>query len=433
MTEVANEGDYARVLRLARIRQKHWYNRNVKKVSENRRKDRQLFKELKQQAGIITTSRNLPVEPAVENEYYEQETEPYYEQENIPEAPQPVEKVRFTNLTDKQIKKLKKRQTNSKQTYAGIIEILKKHTTSKKSIETYKTTIKQLYEMTETDINKPINLNNPQLIFQKLDTLQYKGKNYGIDKLTEFAQTLVLLSDIQKGFNLDVSVENYNIYNNKFKELKIMKRENQTNKVGQVIHIFTPILNKALEVFGIESKFYLYLKLYQLAPLRDNMQLKIISDEKEADSKKINYIVIPKPIKMKGRKNTVYKPHGKLIYNTYKTEKNQYIKDPYPMTFEATKLVREYIARNNIKEGEYLFGDKLMSQWVGIMLKRLGISIKGQNVNLLRHAVVTEFYTNFYKNNKKPTAKEILEFSEKMAHSPQMSALYIRSISGETL
>jgi hypothetical protein len=186
-------------------------------------------------------------------------------------------------------------------------------------------------------------------------------------------------------------------------------------------------------VFGKENKFYLYLKLYQLAQLRDNFQLKLISDEAEAESKHINYIVIPKPIKMKGRKNTVYKPHGKLIYNTYKTEKNQYIKDPYPMTFEATKLVREYIARNNIKEGEYLFGDKLMSQWVGIMLKRLGISIKGQNVSLLRHAVVTEFYTNFYKNNKKPTAKEILEFSEKMAHSPQMSALYIRSISGETL
>jgi hypothetical protein len=32
MTEIANQGDYARVLRLARDRQKRWYHRNVEKL-----------------------------------------------------------------------------------------------------------------------------------------------------------------------------------------------------------------------------------------------------------------------------------------------------------------------------------------------------------------------------------------------------------------
>jgi hypothetical protein len=431
MTEVANEGDYARVLRLGRIRQKHWYERNVKKVADNRRKDRELFKELKANAGIITTRQPIYNEPEQEQNIQEEYYEP--EKENIPVEPEPVEKVRFTNLTDKQIKKLKKRQTNSKQTYAGIIEILKKHTTSKKSVESYTTAIKQLYEMTDTNINQPLNLNNPQLIFQKLDTLKYKGKDYGIDKLASFAQTLVLLSDIQKGFNLDVNTESYNIYNNKFKELKIMKRDNQTNnqtKKSKEIILFSNILRKALEVYGIQSKEFLYLRLYQLASLRDNFQLLIITDPKDAVSKTNNYIIIPPIIKKKIRnKMIVFKPEGSLIIQNYKTEKKGYLKLPFLLTEETTNLVRAYMERKNLKVGDYLFGKSAMSAFVSQLLRGLGIEQIGSNINYLRKAVSTEWHLH----NPNAPAKDRLLFAERMAHSVDMNKGYVRLISEQKL
>jgi hypothetical protein len=70
-----------------------------------------------------------------------------------------------------------------------------------------------------------------------------------------------------------------------------------------------------------------------------------------------------------------------------------------------------------------------MSTWVGQLLKRLGIVQRGSNINFIRHAVSTEFY--FW--NDKPTAKLRLLFAERMAHSPDMSRLYIRKISEQKL
>jgi hypothetical protein len=431
MTEVVNESDYARVLRLARIRQKHWYNRNVKKVSENRRKDRELFKELKQQAGITTISRNLPVETEpVENNI----------QEPDPEPEEPVlEVAKFTTLTNNQIKKIKKVQTKSKQTKAGIIAHLSVYITknngSMGSLPSYKTMINQFYEMTDTDVNKPLNLNNPQVLFQTLDNYKKPdGSEYAIDRKAGWAQMLYMLADEKNGFKLEVIPASFEIYKNKHNELQIIKRDNQTNnqtKNSKKIILFSNILKKCLEIYGRNSKEFLYLRLYQLASLRDNFKLLIIiTDPKDAVSKSHNYIVIPPIIKKKVKnKMIVFKPEGSLIINTYKTEKQGYLKLPFLLTEETTNLVRAYMERNNLKVGEYLFGKSAMSAWVGLLLRGLGIEQKGSNINYIRKAVSTEYHLL----NPNAPAKDRLLFAERMAHSVDMNKGYVRLISEQKL
>ena len=410
--EPQGESKYERVKRLARIRQKRWYDKNVRKVSEYKKEQRALFKELKTNAGL-TVEPPPPIEP-----------------EYVPIVRQPVTEIaKFNTLTDKQIKKIKKVPTKSKQTLSSVLATLKKSTPSTSTYTTYKTTIEQLYNLTGTDIKKPLNLNNPEILFQQLDNLKKaNGEEYGIDKKTNIIQTLVKLGDPKNGFNLDVTKSAISMYNKKFDEFKILKTDNQTSKKEKAVPLFSDILKKALNVFGKESKFYLYLKLYQLAPLRDNFQLKIIHDMKDAKKKDTNYIFIPLskriPVKNSGRSIVVNK-EGTLIFNTYKTEK-KYKDLVYQMTPEITKLTRDYITRESLKEGDYLFGNVLMSLYIGQELKKLGIEQTGANVNLLRHAVATEFYVG--KEN--PTAKERMEFATSMGHSADMNNKYIRQISG---
>lgn len=135
-TTIINSLD--RVRELARIRQKAWYDRNVKKVSDIKWKDRELFRELNASAGITTKTNRPQPEPQAEpqqpeydqEQNYDQEQEPYYEpQQNyeLINEPKPVEKARFATLTDKQIKKIRIVPTKSKQTLAGMLVLLKKN------------------------------------------------------------------------------------------------------------------------------------------------------------------------------------------------------------------------------------------------------------------------------------------------------------------
>ena len=186
-------------------------------------------------------------------------------------------------------------------------------------------------------------------------------------------------------------------------------------------------MKRALDKFGKDSKFYLYLRLYQLAPLRDNFQLVVVDDINKAKSLKINYIVIPptKEVNIRSKnKDMTMKVPGTLIFNTYKTS-GRYDKLTYQLSPEVTAMVKSYMTQKKLKYNDYLFGKSLMSQFVGEKLLDIDIKISGQNINAIRHAVATEFYVG--KPN--PTAAERIEFAISMGHSPTMNILYIRKIS----
>ena len=426
-TILSKEQKYDIALGKNRLRQQRWYTSNKAKVNEQRRAERALYKA--QQQPQPQQQQPQPQQPIPD-------IEPVYEQENhdldydVIETPQEIAKEipKFLTLTPTQLKKIKPVATKSKQTLAGILKHLETNT-AKGSIPTYKTTIQQLYEISNTEKHAPINLNNPHILFQQLDNFKYKGKSYGIDKLTNFIQTIIKIADPKNGFKLEVTKQAQDIYKKKFDLFKIYKKDNQNkNKEERKVFLFTDILEKSLTQQGKDSKFYLYLRLYQLAPIRDNFQLKIITDSKDATDKSTNYIILP-PIIKKGNgkgKKLVFKISGSLVIKTYKT-KNKYGELKFPLTAEVTELTRQYMQNNKINVGDYLFGNYAMSMYVSNELKKIGIEQKHQAINYLRHAVSSQFHIL----NPNATPEERLNFAETMAHSETMSKMYIQKISGE--
>ena len=170
--------------------------------------------------------------------------------------------------------------------------------------------------------------------------------------------------------------------------IKIVIKQKKKYSYSQIF------LRSPLPYLEKTPKFYLYLRLYQLAPLRDNFQLKIITDAKEAIDKNTNYIILPpvKTSKVRNKNKTlVHRPIGSLIIRTYIT-KNRHGELTYPLTTEVTNLVRDFIERNKINIGDYLFGNYAMSSYVSGELKKMGIAEKHQGINFIRHAVSSLFH-----------------------------------------
>ena len=181
-------------------------------------------------------------------------------------------------------------------------------TGSQDSYKTYKTNVEQLYALTKTDKNKPINLNNIELVFKTLDEFKKpNGQEYGIDKKFNLINILAILADPKNNFGLNVDKKVYEMLKQKFDEFKILKKDKQTTKSKIAVPFFSEILQKAKTNFGEKSEFYLYLTLFNIAPMRDDFELEIVSTVKDAKSDKKNYIVVPS-------RNV----KGSLIFNSFK-------------------------------------------------------------------------------------------------------------------
>ena len=345
---------YKRIKEQARIRQKRYYDKHRDEILNRKLEQRNLFRELKKQQG---PELPVPKEPSIA----------------------PIEIPVFSNLTRDEFKKIKK-STKSTTNLKEILEKFKNFsmTGSKDSYRTYKGNVEQLYSITDTSKDKAINLNNVELIFQKLDEFKKpNGEPYSIDKMFLMIQVIVILSDPQNNFSLGVTKEAFDIYKKKFAEFKILKSRKQQSNQAKSVPLFSDILKKAKSVFGEDSEFYLYLRIYQLAPLRDDFQLLIVDNEKKANKKTENYIV--------AKDKT-----GMIIINHYKTQA-RYDQLKYKLTPEVLQLVKDFIQRQafHYNKDDYLFGNGKMSNWVGACLKKINIDIQGQKINTLRHSIVS--------------------------------------------
>ena len=369
-----------------KIRQKRYYDKHQEQILLKKKDQRELFNQLKrQQQPLRTQQPNQPIETPV-----------------------------FSSLTTKELKGVKK--TNKSTTsLKDILERLKNFsmTGSQDTYRTYRTNVEQLYALTNTNKEKAINLNDVKFIFDKLDNFKkYNGEPYGIDKLFLMIQVILILSDPSNHFELDVSKPVFEIYKSKFNEFKILKSRKQESNQIKEVPLFTTILNKAKEHYGEKSEFYLYLLIYSLSPMRDDHQLNIVNDIKKANKKTENYIVVKKTT-------------GNIIINHYKTQA-KYQQLTYEITPNVLKLVKGFIETKEFdyNKDDYLFGAGKMSKWVGSSLKQLGVDIKGQCINVLRHSIVSEFHIL----NPDATAKQQLDFATSLGHSHQMDLQYIRQI-----
>ena len=187
---------------------------------------------------------------------------------------------------------------------------------------------------------------------------------------------------------------------------------------------FSKIVERAKAKFGVNSKFYLMLKIYSAMRARDNFDLVIVRSENEAREER-NYVVIP-PLRATrmGNQSPIANVPGKVILKVYKTS-NTYGTIVSNLDKETLTLTRDYMETNKINYGQYLFGSKSQSKFVRDCLREIGITVKGQNINVLRHSISSE------TRNKGLTAAQEAELSRSMAHNPATSKLYARKMKAD--
>ena len=84
------EEKYNRMLEKNRLRQRKWYDKNKRKVAILRSEDRQLFRQLKDQAGVTPPPPQQLEEPTYDDNVVPFDDEPEPEQVRAPEPPKQV-------------------------------------------------------------------------------------------------------------------------------------------------------------------------------------------------------------------------------------------------------------------------------------------------------------------------------------------------------
>lgn len=167
---------------------------------------------------------------------------------------------------------------------------------------------------------------------------------------------------------------------------------------------FKEYLQQAKDAYGENSKMYLIGKMYEELTLRDDFQL-LISQKMTKDTEH-NYLILNKE-------------KIRIIINKYKTEK-RYGVISVLLSKRLSTMIKRYIEKNNLKLGDYLFGDKELSDYVNYNNKKIGLN---GSISLFRKMKITELY-----NDPKVSKEEKIEFASKMAHSPLIQLTYLRQL-----
>lgn len=214
----------------------------------------------------------------------------------------------------------------------------------------------------------------------------------------------------------DELYKKYDDYNKimKMKNLNI-NIEKQNSEDGNVIY-FPSYIDKIKQKYGVDSKEYLIIRIYEKCTCRDNLAgLKIVDNLEQTSDKKINYLFT-------GETNY------RIILNKYKT-KSTYGILVYNLGASLTTLIKKYIIKNKLIH--YLFPSRgkidTPLKSLGDFIAKMGdfLNLKERmNINGIRHSYVS-YYEEKYPNM---TPERRLKFSKHMAHGTTMAAYYKRMI-----
>ena len=172
---------------------------------------------------------------------------------------------------------------------------------------------------------------------------------------------------------------------------------------------FQDYINLVKEKFGEKSKMYMIAKLYNELTLRDDFTLKIVNSGRDL-STDLNYVVIPQ------RRGIRLNTKLRIIINHYKTSE-KYGQIDAELSVALSNLIREYATQNNLKEGDFLFGEKELSNYVSSHNKQMGV--KG-SITLFRQMKISD------EVNKQTDAKKRVDLADKLKHSPVVQLRYLR-------
>lgn len=187
----------------------------------------------------------------------------------------------------------------------------------------------------------------------------------------------------------------------------LKQQESDANKAKtetEEVLTFNEYLRKINDEYGENSKMFLIGKMYEELTLRDDFQLLIVS--KTTRDTNHNYLILNKE-------------KIRITINKYKTEK-RYGVISVLLSKKLSNLVKRYIQENKLNVGDYLFGDKELSDYINYNNKKVAVN---GSISLFRKMKITELY-----NDPKVRKEEKIELASKMAHSPLIQLTYLRQM-----
>lgn len=252
-----------------------------------------------------------------------------------------------------------------------------------------------LYISTAKQIQKLLNITDFNTAFKDFKTVikTIDDSDYSINMKKNFYQFIVYIIDTIK---LKYTPRVFSMYKDKFTAYKLKSLAYTEEKNNEEIISFSEYLKKVKEYFGQDSKMYNLILLYSIEnTFRDNYQLEIISLVKDSqkDIKK-NYFV----------KNI--KGHCFLIINDYKTQ--LYGQQKIKLDKNISNQIESYIEKNDLKVGDYLFGNKKLGPYISKNNKE--IEINGA-IDLIRKMKYSE------EHSKGLTEEQQVALAKKFQHS----------------
>lgn len=287
---------------------------------------------------------------------------------------------------------------------------------------------------------------NMQKLFDTVDGIKEKSasKQKRLQSLNPMFKTYPGYQNIEEKKDKAVEMMNKEI---DMKYSPIVQADKAQKKVLSVVEDFDSIKRKVENTFGKTSEEYLYMKVFEEVPSRDDLGIMKILDYDT--NFKLNSEKITPALKdamdhlsedkynllVMGDKNAIF------AFYVYKTD-NKYETLYFPCSASLFKLLSAYMINKKYSyniEGDFVFKSKnkffKQTNFVSNMLMKAGVKDKVQvanvnvgSINLLRHSIATKLVKQLNPNNKEQYNKERIRISKLMKHSVEQTDNYISQL-----
>ena len=367
-----------------KIRQQEFYKRHKDDVNKKRR---EVYK-----AGRLALKEFVPIEKPIEESFVESIEEPI------------IETPAVIPLT-KSKKAKKGKPTKNVITYedalAKLTQLRAENTIKTDgTLKKYKEDLKRFLNITGCEDLSECLAKHNVIIKEVNNGKKQNGQRYKNNVIKDEYQLILYLID-----NLPLPEVDKQPYKYQY-DLRILQSndDNAEKKENETVLPFKVYLQKAKEKWGVDSKMYLIASIYDELTVRDDFQLKLVSSVNDMTDDNINYLLVPRT------------GNVKITINTYKTQARYGVIN-HSCTKDLTAMIKKYIFNNKIKVGDYLFGNKKLTQFVSSQNPYIGI--KG-GVSLFRNMKISDEEVII----KSPA--ERLALADKMRHSPVSQLWYLR-------
>lgn len=396
---------YLHFLELARNRQKKYYDAHKDAVKQKKKDERKELKDLRERFAGLGVNADAPIcnecsqgnapAPARRGR-----------QANNAVAPVPVPVVPV-------VVPVPKRGAKSKFDEESVIKALQDATDFKSEAtrKNYISNLKGIFRITKCPTLPKCLANFNQIKKSIEEGLQVNKKPYSLNSKKGFFQAIVYVIDHLHIPVDDATKEKYRVlmqvYVGKSKE----QTDHRKTDPQYAVMPFSTYMDKIKAEFGDKSKQFLIASMYNEVTVRDDFNLEIVSSERDVKTNtEQNYLVVPRLVKN----------NCTVVVQSYKTDK-KYGPIKVKTTTVLSKQIREWMQTNNLTDGNKLFPNKTLSDFVSTMNKSIGAMTGG--INYIRQSKISEVLSK-----QVMTEEDRIRFGRRMGHSPLAQLKYVRAV-----